>query len=151
MKVTLLSLLVTMISAVSFAQSSTQVKWTFSSKKIADKTYEVRVKATVNGDWHIYSQNVGVDGPIPTSFTFTKNPLLTVDGAVKEVGKKITKDEEVWGGKVNYYEKTVEFVQTVKVKGSAKTNLAGKVEYMVCNEEKCLPPSETTFSVAIGG
>lgn len=151
MKVTLLSLLVTMISAVSFAQSSTQVKWTYSSKKIADKTYEVRVKATVNGDWHIYSQNVGVDGPIPTAFTFTKNPLLVVDGKVKEVGKLITKDEEVWGGKVNYYEKTVEFIQTVKVKGSAKTNLAGKVEYMVCNDEKCLPPSETTFSVAVGG
>ncbi|WP_205509059.1 protein-disulfide reductase DsbD domain-containing protein [Longitalea arenae] len=151
MKVTLLSLLITMISAVSFAQSNTQVKWTFSSKKIADKTYEVRVKATVNGDWHIYSQNVGVDGPIPTAFTFTKNPLLVVDGKVKEVGKLITKEEEVWGGKVNYYEKTVEFIQTVKVKGSAKTNLAGKVEYMVCNEEKCLPPSETTFSVAIGG
>ncbi|WP_207514431.1 protein-disulfide reductase DsbD domain-containing protein [Longitalea luteola] len=151
MKVTLLSLLVTLISAVSFAQSSTQVKWSFSSKKIADKTYEVRVKATVNGDWHIYSQNVGVDGPIPTVFTFTKNPLLVVDGKVKEVGNLITKNEEVWGGKVNYYEKTVEFIQTVKVKSAAKTNLAGKVEYMVCNEEKCLPPSETTFSVAIGG
>lgn len=151
MKVTLLSLLVTMISAVSFAQSSSQVKWTFSSKKIADKTYEVRVKATVNGDWHIYSQNLGVDGPIPTAFTFTKNPLLVVDGKVKEVGKMITKDEEVWGGKVSYYENTVEFIQTVKVKGAAKTKLAGKVEYMVCNDEKCLPPSETTFSVAIGG
>jgi hypothetical protein len=151
MKVTLLSLLVTMISAVTFAQSSSQVKWTFTSKKIADKTYEVRVKAVVNGDWHIYSQNVGVDGPIPTAFSFTKNPLLAVDPKVKEEGKMITKAEEVWGGKVNYYEKTVEFVSTVKVKGSAKTKLVGKVEYMVCNEEKCLPPSETEFAVAIGG
>jgi DsbC/DsbD-like thiol-disulfide interchange protein len=52
---------------------------------------------------------------------------------------------------VRYNENTVEFVVKVKVKGTAKTNLAGKVEYMVCNEEKCLPPSETDFSVAIGG
>jgi thiol:disulfide interchange protein DsbD len=151
MKVTLLSLLVTLISAVSFAQSSTQVKWAFSAKKIADKTYEVRATATVTGSWHIYSQNVGVDGPIPTSFTFTKNPLLSMDGTPKESGKLIKKTEEVWGGEVRYYENKVEFIQTVKVKGSAKTNLAGKVEYMVCNDEKCLPPSETTFSVAIGG
>jgi thiol:disulfide interchange protein DsbD len=151
MKVTLLSLLVTLISAVSMAQSSTQVKWAYSAKKVADKTYEVRITATVNGDWHIYSQNVGVDGPIPTSFTFTKNPLVVFDGAVKESGKLIKKNEEVWGGEVRYYENKVEFIQTVKVKGTAKTNLAGKVEYMVCNDEKCLPPSETNFSVAIGG
>ena len=150
MKVTLLSLLVTMISAVSLAQSSKEVKWSFSSKKIADKTYEVVLTATVNGSWHIYSQNVGVDGPIPTAFTFTKNPLLVFDGAVIENGKLIKKNEEVWGGEVRYYENKVEFVQKVKIKGG-KTNLAGKVEYMVCNDEKCLPPAETTFSVAIGG
>jgi thiol:disulfide interchange protein DsbD len=151
MKVTLLSLLVMMISAVSFAQSSTQVKWAFSSKKIADKTYEVHATAIVTGNWHIYSQNVGVDGPIATSFTFTKNPLVAIDGAPKETGKLIKKNEEVWGGEVRYYENKVEFIQVVKTRSAAKTNVAGKVEYMVCNDEKCLPPSETTFSVAIGG
>ncbi len=150
MKVILLSLLVTMISAVSLAQSSKEVKWSFSSKKIADKTYEVVLTAVVNGNWHIYSQNVGVDGPIPTAFTFTKNPLLAFEGTVKENGKLIKKNEEVWGGEVRYYENKVEFVQRVKIKGG-KTNLAGKVEYMVCNDEKCLPPAETAFSVAIGG
>jgi len=151
MKVTLLSLLVLVCSAATFAQSNKEVKWSFSAKKIADKVYEVHLTATVNGDFHIYAQNVGVEGPIPTSFTFTKNPLLMLDGKVKEVGKVVKKNEEVWGGVVNYYEKAVDFVQTVKVKGSAKTNLAGKVEYMVCDNEKCLPPAETTFSVAIGG
>ena len=45
----------------------------------------------------------------------------------------------------------VDFVQVVKVKGTAKTNLAGKVEFMVCNDEKCLPPAEVDFNVNIGG
>jgi len=151
MKVILLSLLVLVSGAATFAQSNKEVKWSFSAKKIADKVYEVHLTALVNGDFHIYAQNVGVEGPIPTSFTFTKNPLLLLDGKVKEVGKVVKKTEEVWGGVVNYYERSVDFVQTVKVKGSAKTNLAGKVEYMVCDNEKCLPPAETTFSVAIGG
>jgi len=150
MKVTLLSLLVTLISAVAMAQSSNEVKWSYTAKKIADKTYEVRMTATVNSGWHIYSQKVGVDGPIPTSFTFSKNPLIVLDGTPNEVGKVISKNEEVWGGVVRYFENKVEFVQKVKVKGG-KTKLAGKVEYMVCNDEKCLPPAETEFSVAIGG
>lgn len=136
--------------AGAFAQEK-PVNWTFTAKKIADKTYEVHLTANINGNWHIYSQNVGVDGPVPTTFTFTKNPLLTVEGAPKEVGKLIKKKEEAWDGVVNYFEKTVSFVQVVKVKGSAKTNLAGKVEYMVCNDEKCLPPVEVPFNVNIGG
>lgn len=136
--------------AGAFAQEK-PVNWTFSAKKIADKTYEVHLTATITGDWHIYSQNVGVDGPVPTTFSFNKNPLLTVDGKPKELGKLIKKKEDVWDGVVNYYEHTVNFVQVVKVKGAAKTNLAGKVEYMVCNDEKCLPPAEVNFSVNIGG
>ena len=151
MKAFLLALVISMTSLFAVAQSNKEVKWTFSAKKIADKTYEVHLTATLNGDWHIYSQNVGVDGPIPTTFTFTKNPLLLFDGKPGEVGKMVKKNEEVWGGEVRYYENKVDFVQKIKVKGAAKTNLAGKVEYMVCNDEKCLPPAETTFSVAIGG
>ena len=151
MKALLLSFVIAVTGLAATAQSTTQVKWSYSAKKLADKTYEVHLTATIAGDWHLYSQNVGVDGPIPTSFTFTKNPLLVMDGKVNEVGKVIKKNEEVWGGVVNYYEKSVDFVVKLKVKGSAKTNLAGKVEFMVCNDEKCLPPAETAFSVAIGG
>jgi DsbC/DsbD-like thiol-disulfide interchange protein len=70
---------------------------------------------------------------------------------VKEVGKMVKKYESVWNGNVSYYEKSVNFVQTVKLRGSAKTNLAGKVEFMVCDDKLCLPPSEIEFSVNIGG
>lgn len=150
MKRFILSLTLIMAAWAVMAQSTKEVKWEFTAKKLADKTYEVRISAKINGDWHLYAQNVGVEGPVPTTFTFSKNPLLSLNGKVKEEGKVIKKTEEVWGGVVNYYEKTVDFVQVVKVKGSAKTNLAGKVEFMVCNDEKCLPPSEVAFSVNLG-
>ena len=151
MKRLVLSLSLVLPLFAAMAQSNKEVKWAFSAKKIADKTYEVHLTASINGDWHLYAQNVGVDGPVPTTFTFTKNPLLAFDGKVKELGKVIKKKEEVWGGVVNYYENTVDFVQIVKVKGSAKTSLAGKVEFMVCNDSKCLPPAEIPFSINVGG
>lgn len=135
----------------SLGQSNKQVKWNYSVKKISDKTYEVHMTATINGDFHMYAQHVGVDGPLPTSFNFTKNPLILLDGKVKENGKLIKKHESIWGGNVNYFEKTVDFVQIVKLKANVKTNLAGKVEFMVCDEEKCLPPSEVDIKVSIGG
>jgi len=139
-----------MLSIAAAAQSSKQVKWAYSSKKIADKTYEVHFTATINGSWHLYSQNGG-DGPISTNFTFTKNPLLATNGPVKEVGKMKKVYEQAFKSEVRYYENSVDFVQTVKLKSNAKTNLAGKVEFMVCNDHECLPPADLDFSVNVGG
>jgi hypothetical protein len=140
-----------MTGIVAMAQSSKQVNWSYSAKKIADKTYEVHMTATIGGDYHLYAQDAGGDGPIPTSFTFVKNPLLSVDGKVKENGKLVKKFESAWSHDVKYYEKTVDFVQVVKLKSNVKTNLAGKVEFMVCNDHECLPPADVDIKVNIGG
>ena len=136
---------------VAMAQSSKEVSWTWSAKKIADKTYEVHMIATIGGDFHLYAQDAGGDGPIPTAFTFTKSPLYILDGAVKEKGQLVKKFESAWNHDVRYYEKTVEFVQVVKLKSNIKTALAGKVEFMVCNDHECLPPADVDIKVNIGG
>jgi len=131
--------------------SAKQVKWEYSAKKLTADTWEVHMTANVNGKFHLYSQNAGAEGPIPTTFTYTPNPLLAVDGKPKEQGKKIQVFEAAWNGKVNYYEQKVDFVQVVKLKGKAKTALSGKVEFNVCNDNLCLPPSEVEFKVPVGG
>ena len=132
------------------AQSSKQVDWTFTSKKVAEKTYEVSISANIKGNWHIYSQDGG-EGPVSTTFTFTKNPLVSLEGKTKESGKMKKVHEEAFGSDVRFYEKSVDFVQVVKLKGNVKTNVVGKVEFMVCNDRECLPPAEIEFKVNIGG
>ena len=124
-------------------------KWTFTTKKLADKTYEVHCTVDVNHPWHTYSQFTPDGGPIPTKFTFGKNPLFTLEGKVKENGKLLVKHEEVFGVDVKYFDGTVDFVQVVKMRGNAKTNVSGSVEFMVCNDQQCLPPSTEKFSLAI--
>lgn len=151
MKKIMLFALAVITTTLVMAQSSKQVSWTYTAKKIADKTYEVHMTATIGGDFHLYAQNAGGDGPIPTSFTFTKSPLFTLEGPVKESGKMIKKFETAWNHDVNYYEGTVDFVQVVKLKTHVKTALAGKVEFMVCNDHECLPPADVDFKANIGG
>ncbi|HMH22893.1 MAG TPA: protein-disulfide reductase DsbD domain-containing protein [Puia sp.] len=136
--------------SMAMAQSSKMVSWAYTTKKLAEKTYEVHLTATIGGDFHIYAQNAG-DGPVSTSFTFTKNPLLTPNGPVKEIGKMTKVFEKSFNSEVRYYAKTVDFVQTVKLRSNVKTSLAGKVEFMVCNDKECLPPADVDFSVNIGG
>ena len=90
-------------TGVSFAQtgSAKQVKWTFSSKKLSDNVYEVRMTANIGGDYHMYAQQAGAEGPVPTEFKFTPNPLVTLDGKTKEEGKVVRKFESAWDGNVN--------------------------------------------------
>src|SRR4028118_2009827 len=98
MKKNLLFLLLVFSTCISLAQSSKMVRWDYMVKKIADKTYEVHMTANINPNFHLYAQKVGVDGPVPTTFSFTKSPLITFQGDVKEVGKLIKKHEAVWEG-----------------------------------------------------
>ncbi len=151
MKKIYLLVLLGCMAIVSNAQSAKQVQWVYSSKKIADKTYEVHMTATIGSNYHMYAQDPGVDGPLGTTFKFTKTPLVILDGKVKEFGKIVKKKEEVFGGSTQSYEKTVDFVQLVKLKGNIKTSLAGTVDFMVCNDNQCLPPSSVEFKVNIGG
>ncbi len=136
-------------SHVLFAQLLNPVDWTVTSKKINDKIYEVHLIATINKGWHIYSQNTPDGGPVPTTITFTKNPLLDLDGKVKESGKLEQRHEEIFGVDVKQFSDKVEFIQVIKLKTRVKTSAKISVEYMVCNDRQCLPPVTKNFSIAL--
>jgi DsbC/DsbD-like thiol-disulfide interchange protein len=132
----------------SFAQVKDPVKWTATSRKKAGG-YEVVLTATMPKPWHIYSQKTGEGGPIPTTFKFTKSPLLTYDGEVKEIGAMKENYDKLFDTKVKYFGDKVDFVQTVKVRGNVKTNVNVTVEYMTCDDSQCLPPTKKSFNVSL--
>lgn len=143
--------IITVFSANAQSGSAKQVKWNFSSRKIAENTYELRISANITGNYHMYAQQAGAEGPVATTFRFNANPLVSLNGKVKENGKMIKKFESAWDATVNYYEKTVDFVQVVTLKGKVKTQVNGKVEFMVCNDSECLPPAAVDFKIQVGG
>lgn len=140
-------LLLSSICAGMHAQNP--VSWSFSAQKTGDGLYEVHLTATIEEPWHLYSQTSPAGGALPISFTFNKNPLLTLQGNVKEKGKLISKYEKVFGTELKYFEGGVTFVQTVKMKAKARTTLSGSLEYMVCNDEQCLPPKTMSFTIPV--
>lgn len=136
------------ITITSFAQQS-PVNWTYKAVKENANTFKVIFTATFPAPWHIYSQTTPDGGPVPTSFEFAKNPLLNLQGKTSEKGDmKVTHDKN-FGVDVKFYSNKVAFIQTVKVKGNIKTNISGTINFMVCNDHECLPPSDQKFSVAL--
>jgi Disulphide bond corrector protein DsbC len=138
-----------LISNMLFAQIQSPVSWTATSKKIGDKTYEIRLTANINQGWHVYSQTTPDGGPVPTTISFTKNPLVVIDGKTKEIGKLEQRHEDLFGVDVKQFSNKIDFVQVVKLKAPVKTSVDVAVEFMVCNDKQCLPPATKKFTVAL--
>ena len=136
--------------ATANAQIADPVQWTYTAKKIADKTYELHITASLQNSWHLYSQQQPADAIAePTTISFSKNPLIIIEGKAKEFGKmQIFKDEKLKIS-ANQYSGKVDFVQKIKLKGNVKTNVVGVVEYQTCDDKKCLPPKKINFSIPI--
>ncbi len=150
MKKILLGFFSMMFVVALHAQISNPVKWTYTAKKIADKTYELHITATIDGNWHLYAQDAGI-GPEPTVVNFTANPLITLYGKVKEIGKLEKSFDKNFNSVLKYYGKKVDFVQKIKVRSSIATVVKGSVYFMVCNDRQCLPPRDVPFSINVGG
>ncbi|RYY47251.1 MAG: hypothetical protein EOO06_12825 [Chitinophagaceae bacterium] len=149
-KITFSFLTVLLLSAAAFAQIENPVKWSYTSKKISDKMYEVSITANLDPKWHIYAQDAG-EGPAPTTISFTKNPLVSTEGKVKEVGSLEKEYDKNFGSVLKFYSSKVTFVQKVKLRANVSTVLKGSINYMVCNDRKCLPPKDVPFSIKLEG
>src|SRR6187402_1903990 len=97
-----ISFLVVMVVGGVSAQQ--KISWAYSSKSLGNNKYEVRITATPPMGWHIYSQLTPDGGPIPTTFRFNNNALITLQGKTNEKGKVITYFDKNFKVNVKYFE-----------------------------------------------
>ena len=139
-----------LISLFVSAQIFNPVQWEFKKEKISEHELELQFKAIIEDGWHLYSQHISDDGPVPTQFTFT-----TLEG-YERIGEMIEGDpiEEFdpnFDMVLKYFDREVVFYQKIKVQSSEDFKISGNVYFMVCDEVQCLPPEEVDFSFDISG
>jgi len=137
------------ISRFTFPQTDDAIKWAFTAVRSSDGAYELHLTATLGEGWHTYSQETPSGGPVPTAIAFTSNPLLSLQGAVREDGKLNKHFEPLFGVSVMQYSTRVDFVQKIILRHPVKTTVKGRVRYMVCNDHECLPPASKEFEVPL--
>lgn len=144
------TLIITILfSTAAKAQIADPVKWTFTAAKTKDCEAELTFRAKIDGAWHLYGQkSYGDEGPVPTSFKITKSPDFELIGKPTE-SNLIKKFEPVWGFEINYFEHEGVFRQKIKVKSNKPFEIKGTLEFMVCNETNCLPPSTVEYTFKI--
>lgn len=129
------------LSFTSYSQILEPVKWSTSVNKISDTEYELIATATIDENWHLYSQNVPDNGPIATSFVFEGNANYLKKGNTKE-DKGHTVNDPVFGMIIKFFETKASFKQRIKLKNKKAFSVNAVVEFMVCDDSRCLPPTE---------
>lgn len=130
------------------ARAQQPVEWSSAASKISKGVYEVRIKARLQKPWHIYSAFMDEGGPVPTKLNYN-GPSLKPLTKIKENGTLKTSFEPVFNINVKYFEDSVTFVQKVAIKDPSVDQLSGAVDYMLCNNRQCLPPSKWLFFIGL--
>lgn len=130
------------------AQILEPVKWTFTIENETATDATLVFTAKVDKGWHVYSQYVPEGGPVPTSFSIKPSNDFKVVGKVTEQ-KPIEEYDKNFEMKVPYFNTKAVFKQKIKKNTDKKFVIKGLLEFMCCDDEKCLPPAEVDFQFTL--
>lgn len=140
----IITLLTLFISTFSFSQIYNPVKWSSSVEKISDTEYYLVTKAKIEKGWNIYAQEIPKGGPRPTVLTYVPNKDYELIGKTTEE-KGITKQDKVFKMTIKKFADSTRFKQKIKLLNK-KAIIKAEVEFMVCNDVRCLPPKSIELS-----
>ncbi len=123
------------------AQIKEPVKWKTRVEKISDVDFNLILTATIEKDWHIYSQFTPVDGPLPMELEFKdqKGNFELIGKAKESPYKKQFND--VFGVDEYYFEYNLTLTQKVKISNQKTSKIKLTLDYQVC-KESCINESK---------
>ena len=122
------------------------VEWSFEKKQIDENQFELVFKATIDEDWHMYGLNIPEGGPIATSVNFDDSEKFILEGSPKPEPQAKIKHDPSFDMDLELFSNKVVLTQKIIRTASDAFEITGFVEYMSCDESRCLPPSDESFT-----
>jgi DsbC/DsbD-like thiol-disulfide interchange protein len=110
----------------------------------------VRLTATIDDGWHLYSTTQPPGGPVPTRIAVV-SPKFLLDGAV-QFPKPTVHPDPNFQINVETYESAVTFTIPVRVDRAVPVGtdtVVVSARYQACNATLCLPPQTATVPVVL--
>ena len=144
MKKTLLILWLMVTTLALNAQLVNPVHFTAELKPGEGAEAEIIFHAKIDAGWHVYSTDIGDDGPIEATFNVVKIDGAEPVGKLKPVGRVIKKMDKMFDMELKYFENEATFVQKIRFT-KPSYDIDCYLEYGACSDASCLPPSEVAF------
>jgi len=137
-----------LFTPIAYAQILNPVKWKYVATTLNDKEVLLEIRARIDKGWHLYSQFIEQGGPVPTLFKFMPSGAYKLIGKVTESPKPMQAFDPNFKINIAWHENGVTFSQKIELMESVAL-IKGSVEFMVCNDSQCLPPTEQNFNFTV--
>ena len=126
------------------AQMMDPVHFKSELKELKGGEAEIIFSATIDPGWHVYSTDMGDDGPVSATFNKVKMEGAETVGKLKPRGNVVKQFDKMFDMELRFFENKATFIQ--KIRFTKPTyDIDCYLEYGACNDEMCMPPSEASF------
>ena len=96
------------------------VKWEGSVEKVSDTEFNVIFHATIDPDWHLYSQYNPEGGSLPLTLEFLEpNENYTLNGDAQE-SETVVEFNDIFGVDEKFFEEDATLTQNLKLKDTSE-------------------------------
>jgi len=127
------------------AQMANPVHFSSELKLLEGNEGEIVFSATIDPGWHVYSTDIGDDGPTRATFHADKLEGVELVGSLKPRGSVKEQYDEMFGATLRFFEQSGAFVQKIRFT-KPQYDISCYLEYGACNDEMCMPPTTVEFS-----
>ncbi len=139
-----ISLLAVILSISVWGQMIDPVHFTSQLRMLEGDEAEILFSATIDDGWHVYSTDLGNDGPISATFNTVKMEGVETVGKLKPRGNVTKQFDKMFDMELRFFEHKATFVQKIRFTKPQYT-IDCYLEYGACNEEMCMPPTQVEF------
>src|SRR5690554_6123859 len=137
----LFSVLLLLLTTISFAQIQDPVKWESQIEKSSDSEYIITLIGSIEENWHMYSQHTPMGGPLPTEFIYENAEGNYEFDEKAEESEYIVQYNDVFEVDEYYFADEVTFKQKITVTNPEVKNIQLTLFYQACvdvciNQEK---------------
>jgi thiol:disulfide interchange protein DsbD len=140
-------MVLSLVTLMAGAQIYEPIKWSHELKITGKSTGEIIHKAKIDDKWHLYGLKLPSGGPRPTRFVYETMENAQKSGEVFSTSKLLEVYDKNFSMNLSWYAKEAVFIQKITFTDASKIRIEGYVQYMACDDERCLPPSEDEFSI----
>ena len=130
---------------------STGVVWKLSSKKIADSTYIISAKTTIEQGWHLYGNNPTIEGLEQVKLIYKAENIIPISEISFNKNAISFTDELFENKSVNVYTDDIEIKQTIKFKEFIPASIKISVHAYIAKGFEFIPPAEKEIEVNLEG
>jgi thiol:disulfide interchange protein len=117
----------------------------------AGASFEIKLEATIEGNYHMYSATQPPGGPITTRFKLLSGEPFQMTGAVRQSQPKTAFDPN-FGIQTEFFVQEAQFWIPLKAAATAKPGeyeVSIQSYYQVCDDKICLPPKGVPIPVKV--